>query len=388
MADKDFDERMMARALSLAARGAGRVSPNPLVGAVIAREGRVLAEGWHRECGALHAEAAAIAAARKAGFSDLAGATLYCSLEPCCYRSPEKRQPPCTEAILGSGIFRVVVANRDPNPRVDGKGLRILREAGVAVEEDVLASRGEELNEAFFRSVRSGRPFVHLKLAQSLDGRVAAASGDSKWITDERARREVHRLRASCDAVLVGSGTVAADDPELSVRLCPGRDPLRVALSSRLEIPLSSKLLRAEAAARLIVFRAALVESDPLAGGILVRERALELLGVRVFAVPLNAEGGLDLSAVLDRLHAVGVRSVLVEGGPTVFTSFVRSGLYDKVSIFAAPLLIGEGRSAIGDLGVERVSAAPRLKRVRYQRIGDQMLIRGYKEEAHVHRHR
>ncbi len=388
MADSDFDERMMARALSLAARGRGRVSPNPLVGAVVVRGGRVLAEGWHRAHGELHAEAAAIAAARAAGHEDLSGATLYCNLEPCCYRSPEKRQPPCTEAILESGISRVVAANRDPNPRVDGAGFGILRKAGVEVVEGVLSARGEELNEAFFHSVRTGRPFVHLKLAQSLDGRVAAASGDSKWITDERARREVHRLRASCDAVLVGSGTVAADDPELNVRLCAGRDPLRVVLSSRLGIPLSAKLLRSGAAEKLVAFRAELPAGDPGAETVHVKENALRLLGVRVFAVPAGRDGGLDLGAVLEGLHSIGLRSVLVEGGPRVFTSFVRSGLYDKVSVFAAPMLIGEGRSAIGDLGVRRVAAAPRLKRVRYKRIGDQMLILGYKEEAHVHRHR
>jgi len=389
MADTDFDARMMSRAMALALRGAGRVSPNPLVGAVVVRDGRVLGEGWHREYGGLHAEAAAIEAARAAvpasggsrSSADLSGSTLYCNLEPCCYRSPEKHQPPCAELIIRSRVSRVVVANRDPNPRVDGAGFRMLRAAGIEVVEGLLAERGAELNEAFFHAAASNLPFVHLKMAQSLDGRIASASGDSKWITDERAHRESHRLRARLDAVLVGSATVRADDPELTVRLCPGRAPLRGVLSSDLDLPLDAKLLRPEAAPSLVVFRSAESASAETAA----RESALAARGVRVFAAPAASGGGLDLRAVLEKLYALSVRSVLVEGGSRVLTSFVKAGLYQKLSIFAAPLLMGEGLSAIGDLGHARVSAAPRLARVRYRRIGDQILVRGYREETRVH---
>jgi len=380
MAESDFDTLMMARALRLAAKGLGVVSPNPMVGAVVVKAGRIIGEGYHRRYGDPHAEAEALAAANAAFPEFVAGATLYCNLEPCCYRSPEKHQPPCVELIIRNKLARVVVANRDPNPRVNGDGFRMLADAGIRVEEGLLAERGETLNEVFFHCQRAKSPFVHLKVAQSLDGRVATSTGDSKWISDERARREVHRLRACYDAVLVGSSTVRADDPELSVRLCRGRDPVRVVLSSRLDIDLASKLLRGENAGKLIAFRA-----DDGDEKILSRERALVALGTRVFAIPRSTDGGLDLSAALDWLYALSLRSVLVEGGPRVFTSFVKAGLFQKVSIFTAPLLIGEGKSSLGDLGLRVLSSACRLRRVRYTRIGDQMLMSGYKEESHVY---
>jgi diaminohydroxyphosphoribosylaminopyrimidine deaminase/5-amino-6-(5-phosphoribosylamino)uracil reductase len=378
MTDSDFDASMMARAMALAAKGAGRASPNPLVGAVVVKGGRVIGEGFHRAYGGPHAEAEALAAVA-AGGGSAEGATLYCNLEPCCYRSPEKHQAPCTELIIRHKLARVVVANRDPNPRVDGAGIRALEAAGVRVAEGTLSGRGEDLNEIFFHSMRTKLPFVHLKAAQSLDGRVATSSGDSKWISDERARREVHRLRSVYDAVLVGSSTVRADDPELTVRLCRGRNPYRVVLSSRLDIAPGAKLLRGEAARALVAFR-----SDVRDPEVDERERRLTGLGARVLSVPLK-NGRLDLRAVLERLHALSLRSVLVEGGAGVFTSFVKENLYQKVSLFVAPIMVGAGISALGDLGVPRIAAAPRLARVRYSRIGDQVLVRGYREESYVH---
>lgn len=378
MTDFDFDARTMARAMALAAKGAGRASPNPLVGAVVVKGGRVIGEGFHRAYGGPHAEAEALAAVA-AGGGSAEGATLYCNLEPCCYRSPEKHQAPCTELIIRHKLARVVIANRDPNPRVDGAGIRALEAAGVRVAEGMLAERGEELNEIFFHSMRTKLPFVHLKAAQSLDGRVATSSGDSKWISDERARREVHRLRSVYDAVLVGSSTVRADDPELTVRLCRGRNPYRVVLSSRLDIAPGAKLLRGEAARALVAFR-----SDVRDPEVDERERRLAGLGARVLSVPLK-NGRLDLRSVLERLHALSLRSVLVEGGADVFTSFVKENLYQKVSLFVAPIMVGAGVSALGDLGVPRIAAAPRLARVRYSRIGDQVLVRGYREESYVH---
>lgn len=381
MGFSSFDERAMSRAIALATRAQGRVSPNPLVGAVVVSGDRILGEGYHRAYGGAHAETEAIRAALAADESGVVGATLYCNLEPCCYRSPEKHQPPCVDLILGSRLSRVVVANLDPNPRVNGRGVELLRSAGIAVEVGLLADRGEDLNEVFFHSQRAGRPFVHLKAAQSLDGRVATATGDSKWITDERARRVVHRLRAHHDAVLVGAGTVSADDPELTVRLCRGRDPLRVVLSSRLDLDPGAKLLSPSMAPSLIVFCRDDPELHP-------RAEKLRSRGAQVFPVPEAAGGGLDLGAVLDRLYALSVRSVLVEGGGQVLTSFVKAGFFQKVSLFTAPLFIGEGRPTVGDLGLRVLSGARRLRRVKYRRIGDQILVTAYREDLRVHGHR
>ncbi|GMO51339.1 MAG: hypothetical protein Pg6C_16030 [Treponemataceae bacterium] len=243
MAFSEFDKKCMARAMTLARRGAGKTSPNPLVGAVVAKNGAALGEGWHKQYGGKHAEAEALDAARAAGFSPK-GADIYCTLEPCCFTSPQKHQPPCTDLLIKSGIRRAIIANLDPNPRVNGQGAEKLRRAGIIVENGLLTREGEALNEGFFTFQRLGRPFVRLKIAQSLDGRIACASGDSRWITDEAARKIVHKMRARHDAVLIGRGTVLADDPELTVRLVRGHNPLRVVLDSRLAVPPAARQRR------------------------------------------------------------------------------------------------------------------------------------------------
>lgn len=374
------DEAHMRRALALAARGTGNASPNPLVGAVIVRDGRVIGEGWHRRYGEKHAEAEAVDAASAAGES-VAGADMYCTLEPCCFTGPGKHQPPCTDLIVSSGIRRLFLANRDPHPAVNGEGIRVLRQAGVEVFTGLLENRGEELNEGFFTYQRLCRPFVHLKIAQSLDGRIAAGSGDAKWITDETARRRVHRMRARYDAVLIGSGTAAADDPELTVRMVRGRNPARVVLDSRLSLPETSKLLALPDRDKTLIVCGA--GADP------ARIRKLEEAGVTVLTLPQEAaasagglparpaDGGLPLGAVLEALAGRGIRSVLVEGGSKIFTAFLREGLWDRISIFIAPILMGGGVDAVGSLGVERVRDALRLGKVRVRRLGDQLLVEG-----------
>lgn len=364
------DEAHMRRALALAARGTGNASPNPLVGAVIVRDGRVIGEGWHRRYGEKHAEAEAVDAASAAGES-VAGTDMYCTLEPCCFTGPGKHQPPCTDLIVSSGIRRLFLANRDPHPAVNGEGIRVLRQAGVEVFTGLLEERGEELNEGFFTYQRLCRPFVHLKIAQSLDGRIAAGSGDAKWITDETARRRVHRMRARYDAVLIGSGTAAADDPELTVRLARGRNPARVVLDSRLSLPETSKLLSLPDRDKTLVVCGA--GADP------ARVRKFEEAGVTVLALAPQAAagGGLPLGAVLEALAGRGIRSVLVEGGSKIFTAFLREGLWDRISIFIAPILMGGGVDAVGNLGVEKVRDALRLGKVRVRRLGDQLLVEG-----------
>lgn len=375
------DLSWMRRAFDLAKLGEGSVSPNPMVGAVIVKDGRIVGEGFHRRYGGRHAEAEAIGSAT----GSLAGATLYCTLEPCCYTSPEKHQPPCTDLIVRSGLGRVVIANADPNPKVNGEGVRRLREAGIEVAAGLLSEEGERLNEVFFTCMREGRPFVHLKIAQSLDGRIAAVNGDSRWITDEAARKRVHAMRAASDAVIVGIGTVAADDPGLTVRDVPGKNPFRVVLDSSLSVSPAARIFDPSDPERTLVFCTS--AADPEKRG------RIEATGARVFETAAGKNGGVDLPEVLRTLLGLGLRSVLVEGGAGVFTSFLREGLCDRLSVFVAPVLIGKGIEAVGDLGVEFVKHAKRLTEVEIETIGDQVLVRGRlrkaaEEENNVHGHR
>ncbi|MCL1817990.1 MAG: bifunctional diaminohydroxyphosphoribosylaminopyrimidine deaminase/5-amino-6-(5-phosphoribosylamino)uracil reductase RibD [Spirochaetaceae bacterium] len=365
-----FDLQCMKRALRLARRGEGRVSPNPLVGAVVARGGRVLGEGWHRRYGGPHAEAMALAAVRAAG-EDTAGADLYCTLEPCAFTSPEKHQPPCTDLVRKSGIRRVVIANKDPNPRVNGKGIRTLRKAGIQVETGLLSAQGEELNRAFFTFQRLGRPFVHLKIAQSLDGKIAAlkAGRGPQWITGGESRKIVHRMRGCCDAVLIGKGTALADDPELTVRHTRGRNPARVVLDSRLALPLGAKLLAQDEPQKTIIFCAAGADKRKI--------QALKSRGARVIPLPKNRGGkGLSLRAALAALGETGARSVLVEGGEKVFSSFLREGLWDRLSVFIAPLILGTGKPCVAGLAGS-LARAIRPENVTIRKTGNDILFEG-----------
>jgi len=372
------DEAFMCRALRLARGGRGRASPNPLVGAVVVREGRIVGEGFHREYGGPHAEAEAIRAAGGTSF----GSDMYCNLEPCCFTSPEKKQPPCTDLIIRSGIRRLFIANRDPHPLVDGRGIESLRRAGLEVFSELLEKEGEELNEGFFTFQRLGRPWVRLKAAQSLDGRIAAAGGDSKWITDLAARRMAHRLRARHDAVLVGRGTALTDDPELTLRLARGRNPFRVVLDSRLSLREDARVLNLPDPDRTIL----------LCGPRADREKIRRLRDRGATVIPLGTEdppgegsgAGLPLGPALSALAGRGIRSILVEGGGGVLTSFLREGLWDAAAVFIAPVIIGRGIDAVGDLGVKRVAEAFRLGEVRVRRIRDQVLVEG----KNVHRNR
>lgn len=364
----DFDIACMKRAFTLARRAEGKTSPNPLVGALLARRGRILGEGWHQNFGGPHAEARAIAAARAAG-KNPQGADLYCTLEPCCFTSEEKHQPPCTGLIIQNGIRRVVVANIDPHPKVNGRGLLLLREAGVTVESGLLSEWGEKLNPGFFTWQRLGRPFIHIKIAQTLDGKIAAPRGPGKQITDEAARKIVHRLRARCDAVLIGRGTAAADNPELTVRLAGGRDPFRVVLDSKLSLPLSAKLFRLPEKEKTLMVCSA--GADP--------EKIRKILSTGSQVIPLEGGGadGLPLRAVLAALGGRGIRSVLVEGGEKIFSAFLREGLWDKLSVFLAPLILGGGKPAVSGLGRDSLSQALRLQNITTKRIGNQILFEG-----------
>src|SRR6478736_2655246 len=364
----ETDQSYLARAIELAGNGAGAVKPNPLVGAVIARDGAILGEGWHERYGGAHAEVNAIEAC---GMEDLGGATLYVSLEPCCH---EGKTPPCTEAIIQSGIRRVVVASDDPTEKASGRGLGILRDEGVevVVADGDLASRARLLNQAFRKHARVGRPWVLFKSAMTLDGKVATRTGDSKWISGEDSRGLAHRWRASVDAVIVGIGTAVADDPQLTAR--PGGlqaeaalQPRRVVFDSLARLSPSSQLVAAASEIPLTV-----VVSRAAARG---DTDALEAAGVQVLVATGENEPARVRSG-LDQLGALGVSSVLLEGGPHLAGAFLDAGEIDEVRLFLAPLLLGgSARDPLEGMGVERISEAMRALTFECSRVGEDLLV-------------
>jgi diaminohydroxyphosphoribosylaminopyrimidine deaminase / 5-amino-6-(5-phosphoribosylamino)uracil reductase len=365
----DTDKAHLARAIELAQNGAGAVRPNPVVGAVVARGGEILGEGWHEEFGAAHAEVNAIEAC---GLEDLSATTLYVSLEPCCH---EGKTPPCTEAILQAGIGRVVVASDDPTEKASGRGLGILRDEGVEVviAEGELAARARLLNQAFRKHARVGRPWVLFKSAMTLDGKVATRTGDSKWISGEDSRELAHRWRASVDAVVVGIGTALADDPQLTAR--PDgllaelpHQPRRVVFDTLARLPPTSQLVAAatEMPLTVVVSRAAArADTD-----------ALEAAGAQVLVATGENEPARVRSA-LDQLGGLGIASVLLEGGPHLAGAFLDAGEIDEIRLFLAPLLLGgsAARDPLEGKGVERISEALRALTFDCESIGEDLLI-------------
>jgi diaminohydroxyphosphoribosylaminopyrimidine deaminase/5-amino-6-(5-phosphoribosylamino)uracil reductase len=363
----DSDHMHLARAIDLAERGMGRASPNPLVGAVVVREGAVLGEGWHDEYGGPHAEVNAIAAC---GDTDLRGATMYVSLEPCCHYG---HQPPCTEAILDAGIARVVVGGDDPSSKASGRGLGILRDEGVEVEVSggELATRARLQNQSFRKHARTGRPLVVFKSAMSLDGKVATQGGDSKWISSEGSRAVAHRWRASLDAVAVGIGTALADDPQLTARIeGVHRQPRRVVFDSTARLPLDSKLVTQAPSTPLVV-----VVSRAAPRG---ATDALENAGAEVIVATGQNEPARICSA-LDQLGALDppVTSVLLEGGPRLAGSFMDGGEIDEVRLFVAPLMLGGrmARDPVEGEGVDRVADALRALTLDCEPLAGDVLI-------------
>ncbi|HEV2744349.1 MAG TPA: bifunctional diaminohydroxyphosphoribosylaminopyrimidine deaminase/5-amino-6-(5-phosphoribosylamino)uracil reductase RibD [Rubrobacter sp.] len=365
----------MDLARRLAERGRFTVAPNPLVGAVVVRDGEVIGEGWHARAGEAHAEVRALGAAGDAA----RGSTLFVTLEPCNHYG---RTPPCVEAVIGAGVARVVVGALDPDRRMRGRSVEMLRGAGIDVE--VLDDPdSERQNEQFFHRMRTGRPFVHVKLATTLDGRIAAAGGDSKWVTGEAARRRAHELRAEAGAVLVGAGTVRADDPTLTARGLPEDPPAvtRVVLDPRLTTGPDSELARTASKAPLVVFAGAEAPDR--------RAQPLRDAGADVVVAPM-AEGGIDLPFVLDELGRRGIRGVLVEGGGETATGFVEGGLAQKLTLFYAPKLIGsEGVPMIGALRATRMAEALKFRVSEVEKVGEDVAVTLYPargEEGHVHR--
>jgi diaminohydroxyphosphoribosylaminopyrimidine deaminase / 5-amino-6-(5-phosphoribosylamino)uracil reductase len=365
----DTDRAHLARAIELAGNGAGSVKPNPIVGAVVARGEQVLGEGWHEQFGGAHAEVNAIEAC---GLEELSDATLYVSLEPCCH---EGKTPPCTDAIIQSGIRRVVVASDDPTEKASGRGLGILRDEGIDVVlgDGELAARARLLNQAFRKHARVGRPWVLFKSAMTLDGKVATRTGDSQWISGEDSRSLGHRWRAAVDAVAVGIGTALADDPQLTARpegepAEPSHQPRRVVFDTLARLPQTSRLVTAAAEIPLtVVVSRAAARSDT---------DALEVAGAQVLVATGENEPARVRSA-LEQLGALGVASVLLEGGPHLAGAFLDAGEIDEIRLFLAPLLLGgsAARDPLEGMGVERISEAMRALTFECSRVGEDLLV-------------
>lgn len=359
----------MSMALRLAATAEGRTSPNPMVGAVVMKNGRMIASGYHRRAGGPHAEAIALAKAGPAA----KGATLYVTLEPCSHR--DKRTPPCTPLVIASRVRRVVVAMIDPNPRVSGSGVRAIRKAGVEVTTGVLEAEARQLNEAFIKHVTKKVPFVTLKIAQTLDGRIATASGESKWITGEKERREGHRLRSANDAILVGINTVLKDDPALTARIPKGRDPLRIIVDSRLRIPLRSKVLAERSPARTVI---ATLANAPKAKAAKLRAAGAEVLFVR------SDRGRVDLRDLMKKLGKMDIVSVLIEGGAEINASALQAGIVDKIVAIVAPTLM-TGRDSLCSIGgrsPKRLCDAIGISGLSTRVVDRDLIVEGYIKEV------
>lgn len=362
--DEEADRNYMERALRLASRGGGFVNPNPQVGAVIVRDGEIIGEGYHEKFGAPHAEVNAI---EDAGNS-VRDATLYVTLEPCAHYG---KTPPCTEKIIESGLKKVQVAVKDPNPRVSGKGIKRLREAGVEVSLGLMEQNARKINEIYFHYVKTERPFVLLKLAMTLDGKIATRTGDARWISSEPSRKLVHELRARYSAVGVGVNTVIADDPRLNVRDAEGPDGARIVFDSGGRTPPDSQLLSLSSSAPTVLITGKNVPEDRL--------EKFESKGAKVWQIPV-VQRGLDLDSLLERMGDRGYDSLLVEGGGEIAWSFLDENLVNKIRFFYSPKVVGgrEAVPAVGGQGRATVSEGLEVEELTVERVGEDVTIVGY----------
>lgn len=354
------DAYYMRRALRLARRGEGRVSPNPLVGAVIVKGDMVIGQGYHRCYGGPHAEIEAISKAAE----QLAGATVYVTLEPCSHFG---KTPPCATALIERRPGRVVIGTTDPNPLVAGNGVAALQRAGIATTVGVEEEACREINAAFFKFITTGLPYITLKFAQTLDGRIASRTGHSQWISSPPSRTFAHRLRHSHDAVLVGIGTVLQDDPELTVRHIRGRNPLRIIVDSRLRLPLTAKALRDQDKARTIVVATRQAPPEKI--------RQLTAIGVETLLLEEDGAQHVDFSKLFRELGKRQIASVLVEGGAALVTSLLKTGTADRLVAIVAPKIIGKGIEAVGDLGKTSMDEAIPVSFQRVYRLGGDVVI-------------
>ena len=361
------DIKYMRRALRLGEKGLGYTTPNPAVGAVVARQGMILGEGWHQKAGTPHAEVHALRAAGDAA----KGADLYVTLEPCNHTG---RTSPCTHKILQAGIRRVVIGTPDPNPKVIGGGIEFLRDNGLEVETGCLIDECRLLIAPFAKNMLIGMPWVRSKVACSLDGRIATRTGHSKWITNQQARSSGHRLREISDAILVGKGTIVADNPQLTCRKGKkaGKDPIRVVLDSGLSVDPSSRICHLKSSAPTVIIGVEGKSTDE-------HRQAMEASGAKVWFAPPDGQGRVDVRNALRMLGDFGVQSLLIEGGATVHGAFWDQAFVDEAFFYYAPMVIGgkDARPAIGGSGAVDVGRATRLSKVQHRKLGDNWLVRG-----------
>ncbi|XCP84827.1 bifunctional diaminohydroxyphosphoribosylaminopyrimidine deaminase/5-amino-6-(5-phosphoribosylamino)uracil reductase RibD [Roseburia hominis] len=354
------DHEYMERAISLARLGIGWTNPNPLVGAVIVKAGRIIGEGYHAKYGEMHAERNAFASLTE----DARGATLYVTLEPCCHYG---KTPPCTEAILEHKIARVVIGSRDPNPKVSGKGAAILRDGGVRVEEDFMRAKCDELNLIFFHYIETRTPYVVMKYAMTADGKTATRTGASKWVTGEAARRKVQEMRYTYSGIMAGIGTVLADDPLLNVRIPGKRSPVRIICDSHLRIPEDSRIVRTAGEYPTII---------ACSDGAPEKKETLRRCQIEVLEVP-DADGRVDLKRLMRILGERKIDSILLEGGGTLNDSALKAGIVKEVKVFVAPKIFGsyQAPSPVGGLGTTAPDEAMRMKLQNVSGIGEDLLI-------------
>ncbi len=359
MAEK-ADAKYIELALKLAEKARGKTSPNPMVGAVVVKNNRIVGQGYHRKAGTAHAERIALDKTGKL----VKNSVLYVTLEPCCHFG---RTAPCTLAIIEAGVKKVVYCMKDPNPKVNGRGIKILKKAGIEVVGNVMAKQAKRLNEVYLKNITTNRPFVVLKMAQSIDGRIATSNGHSQWISGKESRKFVHGLRSEYDAVVVGSGTVKADDPSLTVRLIKGKNPYRIIISANPKFASNINLYKNNNDCKTIV-----ATSKKSADKVNIKN-------LTVWSIKKNRQG-LSLSDFLDKAGKFGITSILVEGGSQLATSFIREQLVDKFHFITAPMIIGKGMDTINDLGIKHLDKAVRFKEYEIDKMGKDIKITGYPE--------
>ncbi len=334
-------ESYISRCMKLASKGRGNVSPNPLVGAVIVKNGKVIGEGYHKKYGDAHAEVNAI----KNAVQNVEGSTLYCNLEPCCHTN--KQTLPCVPLIIKKKIKRVVICNIDPNKNVNGKGISILRDAGIEVVTGILEEDGKEFNKFYFKYVQQGLPYITLKVAQSLDGKISISKNQQTWLSGKKSVRMVHQLRAEYDAILVGAGTIKTDNPLLTVRAVKGRDPFRVIVDGNLNISPGSKIFKVKDPMKTLIFY-----SDSAS---MKKIRLFEETGAMMFRIHKLKNGKVDLKEILKSLAKNRITSLLIEGGRDIFTQFLEQGLYDEIIVIQTPKILGSGISAFNQKKLKKL---------------------------------
>ena len=354
MNDSDY----IKQCFELSNKGAGLVSPNPLVGALLVKNGKVIGKGFHKEYGGVHAEVNAIKNAKE----EVAGSTLYCNLEPCCHT--KKQTPPCVPLIIQKKIKRVVISNLDPNKEVNGKGVKKLREAGIEVITGILEEEGNELNKFYFKSVKEKLPFVTLKIAQSIDGKISITKNKQTWLTGKESINFVHNLRSDYDAVLIGAGTIRADNPMLNVREVKGKNPIRIIIDGKLSIPIKSNILNANDSEKTWIFTSSLIDEKKL--------KKFSNKGVKFFRINSSRQSQLPIKKILKVLAGNKITSLLVEGGANIFTQFLTLELYDEVIFLQAPIILGKG------INSSNLSHLKKLQLLKVDRLGkDIKLIYG-----------